>query len=85
MKPLDVEHAFPSRLDLGDGRRFIYTGMTLRDYFAAKALVAILTGGFADTIPHDDPEGGRQAAEFAYQYADAMLKVRQPPQESASE
>lgn len=85
MKPLDVQHAFPSKFDLGDGTRFIYTGMTLRDWFAGQALSGILTGGFADTIPHDDPEGGRQAAEFAYQYADAMLRVRQSPQESASE
>jgi len=60
-------------------------GMTLRDYFAAKALVGILAGGFANTIPHDDSEGGRQAAEFAYQYADAMLRTRQSLQESASE
>ena len=51
-------------------------GMTLRDYFAAQALKGLLAGGFADTIPHDDVEGGRQAACFAYQYADAMLKAR---------
>lgn len=60
--------------------------MTLRDYFAAKALVGILAGGFSGTEPHDDVEGGRQVAEFAYQYADAMLRVRdRSPQESASE
>jgi hypothetical protein len=53
-------------------------GMTLRDYFAGQALIGILSGGFADTVPHDDVEGGRQAAQFAYQYADAMLTARTP-------
>lgn len=48
----------------------------LRDKFATAALIGILAGGFADTVPHDDVEGGRQAAEFAYQYADAMLSAR---------
>jgi hypothetical protein len=51
-------------------------GMTLRDYFAGQALVGILAGGFADTIPHDDISGGADAAFFAYQYADAMLAER---------
>jgi len=51
-------------------------GMSLRDYFAAQALAGILAGGFADTVPHDDVGGGREAAAFAYQYADAMLKQR---------
>ena len=83
--PFDVEIAFPFQYDLGNGTSTLYRGMALRDYFAAKALVGILTGGFADTIPHDDPESGRQAAEFAYQYADAMLNARRSAQESASE
>jgi hypothetical protein len=51
-------------------------GMTLRDWFAGQALAGILGGGFADTIPHDDLNGGRDAAAFAYQYADAMLAAR---------
>ena len=44
--------------------RSIHTdkGMTLRDYFAGQALAGILAGGFADTIPHDDVGGGRDAA-----------------------
>lgn len=52
-------------------------GMSLLDYFAGQALAGILAGGFADTIPHDDVGGGDQAAGFAYQYADAMLKARE--------
>jgi hypothetical protein len=53
-----------------------HNGMTLRDWFAGQALAGILGGGFADTIPHDDLNGGRDAAAFAYQYADAMIAER---------
>lgn len=53
-------------------------GMSLRDWFAGQALAGILAGGFADTIPHDDVNGGSDAAFFAYQYADAMLAARKP-------
>ena len=59
------------------GRVKIIPGMSLRDWFAGQALSGILAGGFADTIPHDDVNGGRDVAFFAYQYADAMLKVRE--------
>lgn len=54
----------------------IHPGMSLRDWFAGQALAGILAGGFADTIPHDDVNGGGDAAFFAYQYADAMLAAR---------
>ncbi len=47
-----------------------------RDRFAERAIAGILGGGFADTIPHDDLNGGRDAAAFAYQYADAMIAAR---------
>jgi hypothetical protein len=46
--------------------------MTLRDYFAAKALQSILAredGKFTTTLEY---VGGK-----AYQYADAMLKARE--------
>lgn len=42
--------------------------MTLRDYFAAKALEGILSD--ADTF-------WAAAAPLAYQYADAMIKARE--------
>lgn len=51
-------------------------GLPLRDYFAGQALAGILADGFADTVPHDDVGGGRDAAFFAYQYADAMIAAR---------
>ena len=54
------------------------SGMSLRDWFAGQALAGLLAGGFADTVPHDSPDGGSTAAAFAYQYAHAMLKERQP-------
>ena len=51
-------------------------GMTLRDYFAAKAM----QGGIG-LIPHmQAPKGGvtvpEAIAQMAYEYADAMLKQR---------
>ena len=43
-------------------------GMDLRDYFAAKAMQAIL---------HQSDSFWAGAAPLAYQYADAMLKARE--------
>lgn len=45
-----------------------FKGMTLRDYFAAKALSGLLA----------DPEytDHKNIAEHAYKYADEMLKAR---------
>lgn len=56
--------------------------MTLRDYFAAKAMAAIIRGEYALEAAHGDPEtwvelGAGDMATNAYQYADAMLKARQ--------
>ena len=49
------------------------TGMTLRDYFAAKALpMAIQEMNEAESYDIND------AAIVAYQYADAMMDARQP-------
>ena len=46
-----------------------FTGMTLRDYFAAKAMQADLTG-------YDGANWPRVATQ-AYQMADAMMKARE--------
>ncbi|WP_313349115.1 hypothetical protein [Paracoccus sp. (in: a-proteobacteria)] len=59
------------------GQQVYATGLTKRDWFAGQALMGILAGHFADTIPHDDISGGREAAYYAYQYADAMLAARE--------
>lgn len=60
--------AFPLVIDRGASIA-LDKGMSLRDYFAAKALQGLLAC----------PEVGGKPWEFvelAYQYADAMLKAR---------
>ena len=59
--------AFPHR-----GPDSYSNGMTLRDYFAAKAMQAHLTHDGSDDVN----EIG--VAKWAYEMADAMLKARQP-------
>ena len=50
------------------------TGMTLRDYFAAKAMQAIVSNADYDLQFAGPPERWPNAvAEEAYKYADAML------------
>jgi hypothetical protein len=48
-----------------------YTGMTLRDYFAAKAM----QGQVNNPLKLGDDEAHRLIAERAYRMADAMLKA----------
>ena len=51
----------------------IHNGMTLRDYFAGKAIQGILTATLTpNTVWSQD-----EAAKTAYNVADAMLKARQ--------
>jgi hypothetical protein len=69
-RPLD-EPAFPYPLTVGpDGKVEMSTGMSLRDWFAGKALEGLLAGRGA-THSYE----GR--ACDAYKYADAMLKARE--------
>ena len=49
------------------------SGMTLRDYFAAKAMQAMLL----NQPPHDTDEPYSAYASDAYEIADAMLEARQ--------
>lgn len=64
--------AFPVFPDTGGGHAAAFQGMTLRDYFAAKAMQAHMVGRgeFADS-------NKRTIAECAYDMADAMLKARE--------
>lgn len=48
-------------------------GMTLRDYFAAKALA----GYWAESGPDISPDNADITARQCYQMADAMLKARE--------
>ena len=55
-------------------KEFGSSGMTLRDYFAAKALPSVIdTFAFGNADPTDYAEG---IAEGCYEIADAMLKVK---------
>jgi hypothetical protein len=63
------EPAFPT----GTGVTPYKSGMTLRDYFAAKAMV-----GFNDRIgSQSDQNWFDDIAKGAYRMADAMLKARE--------
>jgi hypothetical protein len=65
--------AFPSMRDMRHNPDFDHEeGMTLRDYFAAKAMQVLIIG--------IDPRQDHQPALIpyaAYEMADAMLKARQ--------
>jgi len=58
--------AFPHKWETTDGTTVIAKGMTLRDYFAAKAMPELIGWGEPDDI-----------AVKAYKYADAMMKARE--------
>ena len=58
---MNNEQAFPTQLHGGDG-------MTLRDYFAAKAMQAMTHRGEANV---------QMVAIQAYAMADAMMKARE--------
>jgi hypothetical protein len=65
----DGGEAFPSHPQADVQYNFIAHGMSLRDYFAAKALQGLLA----------DPNNGWQDVEYAeaaYTLADAMLESR---------
>ena len=64
--------AFPITIDLGQGVE-CNKGMTLRDYFAAKAMQGLLAQSCGTALGNDP----KFAAEYAYATADAMLKARQ--------
>ena len=68
--------AFPWCGDLNECPT-INLGMSLRDYFAAKAMQ-----GICSNRSHSDLKGhALVSAKVAYTLADAMLKARQEPQE----
>jgi hypothetical protein len=50
-------------------------GMTLRDYFAAKAMQALIAKGM-DNPNNRNAKGVPVIANFSYEYADAMLAER---------
>ena len=64
MEDMEDKAAFPSD-------RYGEIGMTLRDYFAAKALQGLIT----TATPHDE-WNERVMAKWSYKMADAMLNAR---------
>jgi hypothetical protein len=68
-------HAFPIR-----ATDYVQLGMTLRDYFAAKAMQAIMGDRKEQNYWAEDysiDEMMQFTAERAYEQADAMLKARE--------
>jgi len=69
----DDTPAFPCEWDYIGSNRAAANGMTMRDYFAAKAMQGLLAAG-------RDPQYGSHSmpdlAHASYQIAGAMLKAR---------
>ena len=65
--------AFPSEVG---SREALQKGMTLRDYFAAKAMNGYLSASI-DLIGHGMPIDAKNIANECYLIADAMLKQRE--------
>jgi hypothetical protein len=63
---MTTETAFPAKALGGIGYT---TGMTLRDYFAAKAMAVLMTSAW--NIPHGE------LASKAYWFAEEMMKARE--------
>jgi|LakMenE01Jun11ns_1017448.scaffolds.fasta_scaffold7788468_1 hypothetical protein len=64
--------AFPTSPDeFGSTDASVHGGMTLRDYFAAKAMAGMLSSQWIDFA------NLRQISDRAYFWADAMLKARE--------
>ena len=61
--------------DDNEKKRHVYVGATLRDYFAAKAMQAMLSA-FINVANMDKRKFAEELPAVAYEYADAMLKER---------
>ena len=65
--------AVPHEYKYGDGTANRHDGMTLRDYFAAKAM----QGELASQSPENEYTNMEALAVLSYRVADAMLKARE--------
>jgi len=68
--------AFPIFPDTGSGHAASYKGMTLRDYFAAKAMQSTLADNAYVERTETPAEWLAIVAKASYEMADAMLKAR---------
>lgn len=71
MAKKDGGHAFPTTAYWEEKPFGVDEGMTLRDYFAAKALQGLVASPVVNLISND------AYAQRAYQYADAMIAERE--------
>lgn len=62
--------AFPNTLKITDENYAELRGMTLRDYFAAKAMQAAIQ------LPETNNYDEKAVCKFAYIMADAMIEAR---------
>ena len=69
--PLPSQYVIPGRGAIDNSQ----PGMTLRDYFAAKAMQSIITFGRDDIF--NETNWAAAVAASAYKHADAMLKERE--------
>jgi hypothetical protein len=67
--PIARDDAFPKDSEAGKPK----SGMSLRDYFAAKAMQGLLAQSQGTALLSDIDDG----ASYAYKMADAMLRARE--------
>lgn len=80
MSNTNSDPAFPSTVDNGDGGKFLFTGMSMLDYFAGQAMNGMLScQDFMNEVSRqcESKEDARKmVAQFAYRQAFAMLTMR---------
>ena len=79
-RPAD-RSAFPIMMDGRPGTYLAEPGMSLRDYFAARAMHQMLAGAVLPT-GYDATTAFAIVGERAYEMADAMLTVRMAKDEA---
>ena len=85
----DLPFAFPSKFknnskypidhygyEIDPGVTVSHHGMSLRDYFAAKAMQGFITNDGGFTLGDGNRERMESASQLFYKMADAMLKAR---------
>ena len=72
----DGSPAFPMCMPRDAGTGVVY-GMSLRDYFAAKAMQAYITSQIDMTRGDVSVFAEENVSKIAYQFADAMLRARE--------
>lgn len=85
-KHTEVRRVFYGRQQLGFGEHqdhyseqeveVLHSGMSLRDYFAAKAMQSLITSMAQAAMQNGRHPGRDLITQMAYGYADAMLEAR---------